>query len=365
METTTIGFIGLGLIGGSIAKAIRKFHPEYQILAYNRTKDVLDDAVFDGIVDIPCSERDTRFALCDYIFLCATVDYNLECLSWLKGLIRPGCILTDVGSVKGETHRQITALDMAANFIGGHPMAGSEKTGYENSSDHLIENAYYILTPSEEVGLEKIGAYTELVSSIGALPMILTWDEHDFVTASVSHLPHIVAASLVNVVKRLDSPQEHMKTIAAGGFKDITRIASSSPHMWQQICLENPEYISKVLDEYIRMIVQAKYLVDQRDGNGLYEMFSQSREYRNSMNDASSGPLKKEYTLYCDVIDETGAIATIATILSMNGISIKNIGIIHNREFEDGVLKIEFYGEEAQKSAAEQLKKRNYIIYER
>ena len=122
---------------------------------------------------------------------------------------------------------------------------------------------------------------------------------------------------------------------------------------------------AKVLDEYIRMIVQAKYLVDQRDGNGLYEMFSQSREYRNSMNDASSGPLKKEYTLYCDVIDETGAIATIATILSMNGISIKNIGIIHNREFEDGVLKIEFYGEEAQKSAAEQLKKRNYIIYER
>ena len=111
--------------------------------------------------------------------------------------------------------------------------------------------------------------YTELVTSIGALPMILTWDEHDFITAAVSHLPHIVAASLVNVVKKLDSPLEHMKTIAAGGFKDITRIASSSPHMWQQICLENPEHISKVLDEYIRLIVQAKYLVDQKDANGL------------------------------------------------------------------------------------------------
>ena len=153
-------------------KAIRKFHPEYQIMAYNRTKDILEDAVFDGIVDIACTERDTRFALCDYIFLCATVDYNLECLPWLKQTIRPGCILTDVGSVKGEIHKKITALDMAANFIGGHPMAGSEKTGYEHSTDHLIENAYYILTPSEEVGLDKIGNYTELVSSIGALPMI-------------------------------------------------------------------------------------------------------------------------------------------------------------------------------------------------
>ena len=365
METTTVGFIGLGLIGGSIAKAIKKFHPDYQILAYNRTKSVLDDAVFDGIVDVPCVEKDTRFAFCDYIFLCATVDYNLECLTWLKDVLRPGCILTDAGSVKGEIHKQVTALGLTSNFIGGHPMAGSEKTGYEYSTDHLIENAYYILTPSEDVGLDKIGAYTELVSSIGALPMILTWEEHDFITASISHLPHIVAASLVNVVKKLDSPQEHMKTIAAGGFKDITRIASSSPHMWQQICLENPEHISKVLDEYIRQIVQAKYLVDQRDANGLYQMFADSREYRNSFSDAVGGPLQKAFVLYCDIIDETGAIATIATILSMNGISIKNIGILHNREFDDGVLKIEFYDEEAKKQVAEQLTKRNYIIYER
>ena len=124
----------------------------------------------------------------------------------------PGCILTDVGSVKGEIHRKVTELDMAYNFIGGHPMAGSEHMGYEHSTDHLIENAYYILTPSEEVSLDKIGKYTELVTSIGALPMILTWDEHDFITAAVSHLPHIVAASLVNVVKKLDSPLEHMKT---------------------------------------------------------------------------------------------------------------------------------------------------------
>lgn len=365
METTTIGFIGLGLIGGSIAKAIRKFHPEYQILAYNRTRDTLEDSVFDGIVDIACDEHDSKFALCDIIFLCATVDYNIECLPWLKQIIRPGCILTDVGSVKGEIHKEITALSMAPNFIGGHPMAGSEKTGYEHSTDHLIENAYYILTPSEEVGLDKIGVYTELVTSIGALPMILTWEEHDYITAAVSHLPHVVAAALVNLVNKLDSPSEHMKSIAAGGFKDITRIASSSPYMWQQICMENPDNISQVLDEFIRLIVQAKYLVDQRDGEGLYQMFQDSREYRDSISDTSSGPIKKEYALYCDIIDETGAIATIATILSMNNISIKNIGIIHNREFDEGVLKIDFYDQDAQKEAAEQLGKRNYIIYER
>ena len=254
---------------------------------------------------------------------------------------------------------------MAANFIGGHPMAGSEKTGYAYSSDHLIENAYYILTPSEEASLDKISRYSELVSSIGALPMILTAQEHDYITAAISHLPHVVASSLVNLVQKLDSSDEHMKSIAAGGFKDITRIASSSPYMWQQICLENPDNISKVLDEFIRLIVQAKYLIDQKDSNGLYQMFSSSRDYRNSFDNTSSGPIKKEFALYCDIVDETGAIATIATILSMNGISIKNIGILHNREFDEGVLKIDFYDEEALKAASEQLRKRNYIIYER
>ena len=244
-------------------------------------------------------------------------------------------------------------------------MAGSEKSGYQNSSDHLIENAYFILTPSEGVSLQKISDYSELVNSLGAIPMILTWEEHDYITAAISHLPHVVASSLVNLVERLDSSEEHMKMIAAGGFKDITRIASSSPVMWQQICLTNQDNISRVLDEYIRLIVQAKYLIDQGDSDGLYQMFSDSRDYRNSLDSSPLGPIKKTYILYCDIVDETGAIATIATTLAMDQISIKNIGIVHNREFEEGVLKIEFYQEDAMTSAAELLRKRNYIIYER
>ena len=361
----TIGFIGLGLIGGSIAKAIRKYHEDYRILAYDQNRETLATAVSSNMSDAVCEEHDERFKGCDYIFLCAPVEYNVKYLEYFKDNIGPDTIITDVGSVKGIIHKEVERLGMEARFIGGHPMAGSEKTGYAYSSDHLIENAYYILTPSEEASLDKISRYSELVSSIGALPMILTAQEHDYITAAISHLPHVVASSLVNLVQKLDSSDEHMKSIAAGGFKDITRIASSSPYMWQQICLENPDNISKVLDEFIRLIVQAKYLIDQKDSNGLYQMFSSSRDYRNSFDNTSSGPIKKEFALYCDIVDETGAIATIATILSMNGISIKNIGILHNREFDEGVLKIDFYDEEALKAASEQLRKRNYIIYER
>lgn len=302
---------------------------------------------------------------CDYVFLCAPVEYNIEYLKYLKTVISDSCIITDAGSVKGPIHEAVEKLEMDHCFIGGHPMAGSERSGFSNSSDHLLENAYYILTPGGQVSLNKLTEFSELVDSLGAIPMVLTAEEHDFITAGVSHLPHIIASSLVNLISSLDNDAEYMKTIAAGGFRDITRIASSSPVMWQQICLENTKNISTVLDEYIRMLIQIRCSVDNKDADQLYQLFAASRDYRDSIDVTSCGLITKAYVLYLDIVDEAGGIATIATILAMDNISIKNIGIIHNREFEQGVLKIEFYEEDAMKRGAALLKKRNYIVYER
>ena len=153
--------------------------------------------------------------------------------------------------------------------------------------------------------------------------------------------------------------------IAAGGFKDITRIASSSSDMWQQICLKNGENISHILGHYIEALTQAKEQIDAENETALYSMFEDSRDYRNSMPNSSAGPIKKQFALYCDIIDEAGGIATIATILASNHISIKNIGIIHNREFEDGVLHLEMYDSESLAAAITLLKKHHYTIYER
>ena len=361
----TIGFIGLGLIGGSIAKAIRKFHPDYHILAYARHKETLAAALNSGVIDGVLEKEDERYKICDYVFLCAPVEYNIEYLKYLKTVISDSCIITDAGSVKGPIHEAVEKLEMDHCFIGGHPMAGSERSGFSNSSDHLLENAYYILTPGGQVSLNKLTEFSELVDSLGAIPMVLTAEEHDFITAGVSHLPHIIASSLVNLVRDSDSADGLMKLIAAGGFKDITRIASSSTVMWQQICLENTKNISTVLDEYIRMLIQIRCSVDNKDADQLYQLFAASRDYRDSIDVTSCGLITKAYVLYLDIVDEAGGIATIATILAMDNISIKNIGIIHNREFEQGVLKIEFYEEDAMKRGAALLKKRNYIVYER
>lgn len=232
-DSLNIGFIGLGLIGGSIAKSLKRFHPQTRIFAYTRTEATLDLAVSEGIVDVKCTKEDEAFASCDYIFLCAPVHDNISYLEWLKDHISPDCIITDVGSVKGEIHQAVQKLGLDDHFIGGHPMAGSEKTGFENATDMLIENAYYILTPGGQIDIPRLTQFMELISSLGAIPLVLTYEEHDYITAAVSHLPHIIASTLVNAVQKMDTPEENMKLIAAGGFKDITRIASSSPVMWQ------------------------------------------------------------------------------------------------------------------------------------
>ena len=382
----TIGFIGLGLIGGSIARTIRKFHPDYRLLAFDKDRSALAEAVNLNVINGICDIDDEQLYNCDYLFLCAPVEFNVEYMEKIKDSLGKNCILTDVGSVKSVIHEKVTELGLEGRFIGGHPMAGSERSGFSNSSDHLLENAYYIITPGGEVALEKISDFTELISSLGAIPLVITAEEHDFITAGVSHLPHIVASALVNLVNLLDNDAQYMKMIAAGGFRDITRIASSSPIMWEQICVENSQNISNVLDDYIRMLVQIRCFVDNKDSQSLYQMFANSRDYRDSIDDkeadnifdmfASSKDYRdsidivdnslipRSYVLYIDVADEAGAIATIATILATEKVSIKNIGIIHNREFEDGVLKIEFYTDAALEQAKVLLTKRNYKICE-
>ncbi len=360
-----IGFIGLGLIGGSIARAVRQYFPDCEIAAFDKNKETLALATQESVIDVAATTIDDNFKHCNYLFLCAPVSYNTAYLKQVRNYLHSDCILTDVGSVKTDIHREVEALGIEEYFIGGHPMAGSEKSGYVNSKAMLIENAYFVLTPSEKVPQEKIARYTDFVQALHAIPVLLNYQEHDYVTGTISHLPHIIASSLVNFVRDTDTRDELMKNLAAGGFKDITRIASSSPVMWQHICLKNKENLLKILDEYIRFLSSAREMIDQEDEQGIYHMFDTSRNYRNSIPASSAGPIKKAYEVYCDIIDEAGGIAAIATILASNGLNLKNIGIIHNREFEEGVLRIEFYDEASMKKAAEILQKFRYIVYER
>lgn len=284
MEDLNIGFLGLGLIGGSIARAIRKEYPQAIIQVYTRRKNPdLEQGVRNGILTNLVYDIDDHFSTCDIIFLCAPVLKNIEFLHTLKPLIKKDCIITDVGSVKGNIHKTVTELDLENNFIGGHPMAGSEKTGFSNSSADLLNNSYYLITTTSLTTEEKLQKLLSLLTCTGSNCVVLSPAEHDQITAAISHVPHIVAASLVNMVKKNDSPNQYMKEFAAGGFKDITRIASSSPEMWENICLSNKESIDYFLSYYIGSLTKFRELIAKEDSESIRQFFSEAGQYRDSI----------------------------------------------------------------------------------
>lgn len=359
----TAGFIGLGLIGGSIARGLKRSAPDIQIMAYMRTREKLEQAHEDGIVDLILDGVDEHLSECDIIFLCTPVEFNESYLRQIRPFLKEGAVVTDVGSTKTSIHETVAALGMESCFVGGHPMAGSEKTGYESSTDHLLENAYYIITPTPHTPASHTDRMVDVAKAIGALPLVLDYHRHDFIVAAISHLPHLIASSLVNLVHDCDSEDQMMKRLAAGGFKDITRIASSSPVMWEQICMTNTGNITEVLDRYIDALTTLREELSDHQSRAIYQLFESSRDYRNSFAETPKGSIQPEYAFSADVVDEPGAISIISSILSGKGISIKNIGISHNREHGEGALRISFYDKASMEAAWARLKKYNYTLF--
>lgn len=363
MSFKTIGFIGLGLIGGSIAKKLKINDPDIKIYASARSSETVKKAYDMGIIDNEKPFAMADFSVCDHIFLCAPVIHNINYLRELKSIIRPDCIITDVGSTKTEIHEEVIRLGLESNFIGGHPMTGSEKTGIENSDEYLLENAYYIITPTAANSEEQINEFHAFVKSLGSIPLVLDYKKHDYATASISHLPHMISYALTNLVKNIDDQSETMKTIAAGGFRDMTRIAASSPVMWENICESNKDQLLTLMDLYITEITNLRETISGEKKNELLDYFQSAKDYRDSLFIPSKRSRTVCYEMFVDLVDEAGGIAIVASMLAFKGISIKNIGIINNREFEEGVLRIEFYDQDSLDLAINVLKEKNYKTY--
>ena len=209
------GIVGLGLIGGSLCKALRNRYGIEKIVASNRSEDVLKEALAEGFIDEYSLEINDMFKGCDVVFICTPVNliYHYACL--LAPIVGKNCVISDVGSTKGHIYDEMKNLGDSITYIGGHPMAGSERFRYNASKEHLFENAYYIITPAEGTDEAKTLEFKEMVEKIGAIPVIVSPYEHDYAVAAISHVPHIIAAALVNNVKKLDSEKEYMHLLAA------------------------------------------------------------------------------------------------------------------------------------------------------
>ena len=363
-----IGIIGLGLIGASLAKAIKRVHASNSyIIGYDTNLSSTNAAYKEGVIDRVASSIGESFSSCTVIFLCTPVHYTSSIVEQLLPFMANDCILTDMGSTKYELVYAVDKLIKSSNkrvyFVGGHPMAGSEKSGYSSSTPYLFENAYYILTPISDTPDFIIFILQKMVERIGAIPLILSPTYHDYATANVSHLPHIIASSLVQLIKQNDGDNKYLHTLAAGGFKDITRIASSNPDIWVAICLSNKKQLQKVFSKYHSILLGFFDALEQEDTEKIYNFFDNARSYRNTFSDNISGGLVKTFTLYVDAKDEPGILAAITTLLSANKINIKNIGVMNHREFESGVIRIVLEDKTTMLNASEILVKHGYSIY--
>ncbi|MEI2441609.1 prephenate dehydrogenase [Priestia megaterium] len=281
---TRVLLIGVGLIGGSLALAMKK-HRHVTVVGADININEVQVANQLGIVDYVAEDIKTEAAQADYIVLATPVEYTT---AWIHDLstwkLKETVIVTDVGSTKGEIMKSAEALNKKRiSFIGGHPMAGSHTSGAVNARADLFCSARYILTPFENEQKEKIDALMHLLEPTGAQFVPLDAATHDQITGVVSHLPHVIATSLVRQVKGY-SAQNHLVTeMAAGGFRDITRIASSNPHMWRDILKQNRSMLLTLLDDWMKEMEQVKLLVEKGDGHELFDYFSDAKEFRDSL----------------------------------------------------------------------------------
>lgn len=363
-----IGIIGLGLIGGSIAKTLKKVHAQNSyIVGYDTNLVSCNKALEEGAIDLISENIGEAFIDCNVIFICTPVSATPEIVSKLLPYVSKDCILTDIGSTKHTTVEQVSRLLLShpkkCYFIGGHPMTGSEQSGYNASTSHLFENAYYILTPLEDTPEFILFIIQKMIERLGAIPLVLEPHYHDYATATVSHVPHIIASHLVHLVKDSDGDDQILHTLAAGGFKDLTRIASSNPEIWKDICLSNKTHIMHLLEQFIHSLNDFYAMLEYSETDALYRFFEDARDYRDSFHDGIKSHLTKTYTIFVDAEDEPGIIACIATLLSSHSINIKDIGVVNHREFSSGVLRIAFGHKNDMQKAQHLLTKHNYIVH--
>lgn len=329
-----VGIVGLGLIGGSLAKAIHGRTGIKEIVAIDKDEASLKMAKEEGVITESSCDDIRILSGCDVVILCAPVDVIKNMQDDLAK-VDIGMI-TDVGSVKQPVMDAIRL----PNFVGGHPMAGSERYGYACSNGSLFENALYVICLPEysKVSANMLQSFEELIRVIGAIPMRMTAKEHDERVAAVSHLPHIVASSLSLLMANRDDGA--LSRMAAGGFRDITRIASSNSKLWAGITSNSREALLPILDEYIDTLTKWKTALENNDSAELEKLFAQGAIYRDHLDINLRGALEASATLNVHVEDKPGELARITAILGKGNINIRNINIRNFRTYEGGQVSL-------------------------
>lgn len=341
--------IGLGLIGGSLALCVKSAHPDATIIGYDLNEEQCRLAKMLGVIDESVDQIEIGARNADLILIATPVRATEKIIELLStASLKENVIISDTGSTKDEVVKKAACLkEKGITFIGGHPMAGSHKSGVTAAKAILFENAFYLLTPDEEEqNQEQTEKLREWLVGTKAKFLIVSPREHDYLTGVISHFPHVIAASLVHQAEKTSHSQSLVTRLAAGGFRDITRIASSSPEMWRDISLQNKGVLLRLLEEWQMEMEKVSKMLLEENPEEIYQYFSQAKQFRDEMPMKEKGAIPAFYDLFIDIPDYPGVISEVTGYLAKENISITNIRVREAREGVYGILVVSFQTEE-------------------
>lgn len=355
-----ISIIGVGLIGGSLGFASKKFYSEITIKGFDKDRSTLEKALSIGAIDFAAKNIAEAVHGSDIVVLATPVKSIVPVLKEIISYIDENAIVTDVGSTKSEiinTAKNLPGIRFDS-FIGGHPMTGSEATGIDGATADLFASCYYVLTPTKETDPKKYEKLHSFLNSLGAKVIALDYEKHDKIMSFISHLPHAISAALVNTIGLNTEKMENLTLLAAGGFRDMTRIASSSPDIWVDIFSTNAKMVILAVDSFIESLRKFRIALVSSDEKEIKQFLAEAKKIKTKI----QGLLVKEdeiYFLRVLIPDKPGAISDVTVEIGAKGINIKDMQMIHLEE-NKAVLECMIAGKDKVKKAAEEIAKLGY-----
>lgn len=360
-----IAVIGTGLVGASLGLALRGVDGVEAVTGFDSDPAELLAARRRGAVTAEASSAADAASGADVVFLAVPVSAVAQVAKEVGPALAPGAILTDVASVKARVVEALqAAVPPLVHVIGGHPMAGSAETGAAHASADLFVGATYLLTPTTHTDPQAYQRLHGLVARLGASVLAVRPERHDLLVAVVSHLPQLSATTLMNLAaERARDEHAGLLLLAAGGFRDATRVAASNPQLWLDICAENRDAIVSVLDDYRERIGALRSVLALADEHNLHRLLADARDARRSLpgKETVTGALVE---LHVPIPDRPGVLAEVTTTVGDAGVNIEDLGIDHAPEGGRGTLRLAIIGPHNASRARGALEEIGYEVVE-
>lgn len=361
MKLERISLIGLGLIGGSLGMALCRQVGNLRVVGYDADEAACRGALARQAVHEIASSPAGAVNGADLVVLAVPVGQMETVVREAAPAMLPGTILTDVASTKGCLARTLPPLLPAGvHYVGGHPMAGSEQSGIAAADPFLFQNAVYLLTPAAETPPAVLAVLEDFIRTVGGLPYRLSPEEHDLMVAVVSHLPHFLAAALVNVALDFNARHPGTLALAAGGFRDTTRVAMGSPVLWREIFATNRPSLLTALQVFRQEIDAFATALADGEMEAVEEKLQRAAAGRTQLPTKNKGFLTLLHELVVVIQDRPGAIAEVIEIIKE--INLKDIEILRVREGEGGTLRLAFEDDQALQEAARLLRAHGFSV---